>query len=60
VVKTRDVTGRKVFINVVSHDRVAAPGNSWSGGVLPDEVQAALDNMDNLSEQQVCASMSAG
>lgn len=34
----------QVFINVCSSPRVAAPG-SWQGGVMPDEVAAALDKM---------------
>lgn len=34
----------QVFINVCSSSRVAAPGG-WQGGVMPDEVAAALDKM---------------
>ncbi|KAK9824576.1 hypothetical protein WJX72_011454 [[Myrmecia] bisecta] len=41
VVKTADDTGRKVFINICSSDRVAAPGN-WERGKVPDEVVEAL------------------
>ncbi len=53
VVKTTDVGGRKVFLNMVGHPRVAAPGSNWSGGVVPDEVQKALENADNLTEAEV-------
>uniref|UniRef100_A0A7S3QZ36 PIH1 N-terminal domain-containing protein n=1 Tax=Dunaliella tertiolecta TaxID=3047 RepID=A0A7S3QZ36_DUNTE len=52
VVKTQDVnTKRKVFINMCGHPRVAAPGN-WEGGIIPESVQNALDNVDNLTEAQ--------
>jgi hypothetical protein len=50
-VKTADEGGRKVFINMCGHAKVAAPGN-WANG-LPEEIQSALDNLDNLSQQQV-------
>lgn len=53
MVKTVDlVTGRKVFVNMVGHPKVAAPGN-WGGGLMPEEVQKALDNIDDLSNAQV-------
>lgn len=51
VVKTSDEGGRKVFINMCGHAKVAAPGN-WANGV-PEEIQSALDNLDNLSQQEV-------
>ncbi|KAF5828217.1 pre-RNA processing PIH1/Nop17-domain-containing protein [Dunaliella salina] len=52
VVKTQDVnTKHKVFINMCGHPRVAAPGN-WEGGVMPESVQNALDNVDNLTEAE--------
>ncbi|PNH10184.1 PIH1 domain-containing protein 1 [Tetrabaena socialis] len=45
VIKTSEVvSGRKVFINVCSSDRVAAPGG-WDHGLMPDEVAKALDKM---------------
>ena len=53
--KTQDVTTQhKVFINMCGHPRVAAPGN-WEGGVIPESVQNALDNVDNLTEAEVCS-----
>jgi len=51
VVKTQDEGGGKVFINMCGHQKIAAPGN-WANGKVPDEVQQALDNVDNLSEAQ--------
>ena len=43
VVKTADQDGRKVFVNVCTSDRVAAPG-AWAAGALPPEaVDAALE-----------------
>jgi hypothetical protein len=51
VIKTTDEAGRKVFINMCGHAKVAAPGN-WANG-MPEEIQSALDNLDNLSQQQV-------
>lgn len=54
VVKTQDLnTNRKVFINMCGHASVAAPGN-WEGGVMPESVQNALENVDNLTEAEVC------
>lgn len=45
MIKTAEVeSGRKVFINVCSSDRVAAPGG-WVGGVMPDEVAQALEKL---------------
>jgi len=53
VVKTQDMaTGHKVFLNMCGHPRVAAPGN-WAAGTIPESVQNALDNVDNLSEAEV-------
>ncbi|KAJ9522871.1 hypothetical protein QJQ45_023658 [Haematococcus lacustris] len=51
VVKTSDASGAKVFINMCGHDKVAAPGN-WQGLQVPEEVQAALDNVDSLTDAQ--------
>jgi PIH1 N-terminal domain len=51
VIKTSDDTGRKVFINMCGSTRVAAPG-SWERGTVPETVQTALENLDNLSEEQ--------
>jgi len=51
VVKTADDGGRKVFINMCGSSKVAAPGN-WQNGKMPEEVEKALANVDNLSEGQ--------
>lgn len=64
VVKTQDMaTSRKVFINMCCHPKVAAPGN-WANGTMPESVQNALENMDNLSEAEVrgqeCGAMPYG
>lgn len=54
--KTHDESGRKVFINMCGHLKVAAPGN-WAGGKIPEEVAAALENADNLTSAEVCAAL---
>ncbi|KXZ46064.1 hypothetical protein GPECTOR_47g339 [Gonium pectorale] len=60
VIKTSDTaSGMKVFINVCSHDRVAAPGG-WAGGVMPDEVATALEKMQGADGDAAAAAMSAG
>ncbi|KAG2433462.1 hypothetical protein HXX76_008519 [Chlamydomonas incerta] len=60
VIKTNEMkTGGKVFINVCSHDRVTAPGG-WSNGVMPDEVAAALEKLQNAGGDAGAANMSPG
>ncbi|KAG2484901.1 hypothetical protein HYH03_016287 [Edaphochlamys debaryana] len=45
VIKTYEKpSGYKVFINVCSSDRVAAPGG-WTNGLMPEEVAAALEKL---------------
>ncbi|GIL61383.1 hypothetical protein Vafri_15857 [Volvox africanus] len=58
VIKTSEVaSGKKVFINVCSSDRVPAPGG-WSNGMMPDEVAAALDKLQ--SGENGAAAMTPG
>ncbi|GFR50651.1 hypothetical protein Agub_g12900 [Astrephomene gubernaculifera] len=60
VIKTSEVgSGRKVFINVCSSARVAAPGG-WDGGVMPDEVAAALDKLQAANGDAAAATMTPG
>lgn len=49
VVKSTDATGRKVFVNMCSSSKVAAPA-AWEGGVLPDHIKAALDQHHHLDD----------
>lgn len=61
VIKTCEVeSGRKVFINVCSSDRIAAPGG-WANGLMPDEVASALEKLDaaRASGEDAGASMSS-
>lgn len=51
VIKTTDQSDRKVFINVTSSSKVPAPGG-WSSGLMPEEVSKALDEWQQLGEQQ--------
>jgi PIH1 N-terminal domain len=51
VVKTTDDTGRKVFINICSSDKVQPP-DSWEDGVMPDTVRNALNNMEGLENEK--------
>ena len=55
VVKTTDDTGRKVFINMCSSNKVAAPA-AWANGVMPDNVKQSLEN---LGERQDIAEQAA-
>ncbi|GLI63806.1 hypothetical protein VaNZ11_006903 [Volvox africanus] len=58
VIKTSEVaSGKKVFINVCSSDRVSAPGG-WANGMMPDEVAAALDKLQ--SGENGAAAMTPG
>ncbi|KAG2449264.1 hypothetical protein HYH02_005421 [Chlamydomonas schloesseri] len=60
VIKTTESkTGGKVFINVCSHERVAAPGG-WTNGIMPDEVAAALEKLQNAGGDAGAANMSPG
>ena len=49
--KTADDTGRKVFINICSSEKVQPP-ESWEDGVMPDSVRNALNNMEELQSSQ--------
>jgi hypothetical protein len=51
VVKTADDTGRKVFINICSSEKVQPP-ESWEDGVMPDSVKASLSNMKEVENSQ--------
>mmetsp|Transcript_5182 Transcript_5182/g.9866 ORF Transcript_5182/g.9866 Transcript_5182/m.9866 type:complete len:426 (+) Transcript_5182:169-1446(+) len=50
VVKTKDDTGRKVFINVCGSPKIPAPGN-WDNGKVPAQVQEALDKMEQENQE---------
>lgn len=49
--KTADDTGRKVFINICSSEKVQPP-ESWEDGVMPDSVRNSLNNMEELGNSQ--------
>ena len=49
--KTADDTGRKVFINICSSEKVQPP-ESWEDGVMPDSVKKSLENMEELENSQ--------
>lgn len=49
--KTADDTGRKVFINICSSEKVQAP-ESWEDGVMPESVKNSLNNMEELENSQ--------
>ncbi|KAI8476272.1 MAG: pre-RNA processing PIH1/Nop17-domain-containing protein [Monoraphidium minutum] len=51
VIKTSDESGRKVFVNVCSSDRIPAPGG-WEGGLLPAAVEDALAKADALDSAE--------
>ena len=67
VVKTIDDAGRKIFVNVCGHAKIAAPGDAgeWKGGggggggggeddhgQLPPDVENALANLDDPTQTQ--------
>jgi hypothetical protein len=45
-----DDSGHKVFINMCSSTKVAAPGG-WTTGQIPEAVKTALANVDSLNEE---------
>ena len=54
VIKTVDDAGRKVFVNVCGHAKIAAPGTKWGkGDAVPEEVQKALVSMEEGSNEGV-------
>ena len=54
VIKTVDDAGRKVFVNVCGHAKIAAPGTKWGkGDAVPEEVQKALVSMEEGTNEGV-------
>lgn len=54
VIKTVDDAGRKVFVNVCGHAKIAAPGTKWGErDRVPEEVQKALVSMEEGSNEGV-------
>ena len=54
VIKTVDDAGRKVFVNVCGHAKIAAPGSKWGkGDAVPEEVQKALVSMEEGTNEGV-------
>ena len=54
VIKTVDDAGRKIFINVCGHAKIAAPGSKWGkGDQVPEEVQSALVSMEEGTNEGV-------
>ena len=52
VVKTKDDTGRKVFINVLGSPAIGAPGG-WEGGRVPDHVEEALRRQEAAPDESL-------
>ena len=54
VIKTVDDAGRKIFVNVCGHAKIAAPGSKWGkGDQVPEEVQSALVSMEEGTNEGV-------